>query len=802
MEFKLDRQSTRAARARYAVALTRTSIIATAYVVGIGSVVGGLTLLATGSALGWMALMPAALITSVFLWYRGNLANIPPGTFETATAILLHEALEPKTLARLRPTDDNASNLSATDIWQALKGCEENFFLGNRYLIDDSFFEQIISQEPRSGQAVWEKASQLQKKYESVGYPNMILFMALISSVPNVEQMLRGISLELDDIETSVPWMADIKEKRQLARSKKGLGGIGRDWAYGYTPILRNLGHNISEGIEQHGFFSDTRMHDQIVQQMAQIMGSSNSTITLVGDEGVGKTTCVYAFAERLLADGSLPKQIRYSQVVELDASVLIANAKHPGELEDLMLHIFAEASRAKNIILFFDEAQLFFGSKTGSVDLSHVLLPVLESGSIRIILAMNPQHWQYLASSGVAARLKPINVPAANEDNTIAVLRDQVGLMEYRHKIVYTYQALQEAYKLGSRYVTTHSMPGAALTVLQTTATTTQEKLVTRIEVQQAIEQAYGIKLQTADAGESSSLLNLETELRQQVISQDRAISVIANALRRSRSGVGNPDRPIGTFLFLGPTGVGKTELSKALARSYFGNESALIRVDMNQYVAAEDVARLIAPMQGTELGFLGEVRKKPFSVILFDEIEKAHSSVVNALLQMLDEGMMRDTDNRAVSFRDAIIIATSNAGADQIRTFLDEGKELADLESTFVDTLISRGSFAPEFINRFDEVVLFKPLSPDELVKVIDLIIAGINKTLDNQKVTVVLTDQAKRWLVDKGYDSRLGARPMRRMAQRYVENIVAKRILERTVQPGGTVQLDAADFESTSQ
>lgn len=164
-----------------------------------------------------------------------------------------------------------------------------------------------------------------------------------------------------------------------------------------------------------------------------------------------------------------------------------------------------------------------------------------------------------------------------------------------------------------------------------------------------------------------------------------------------------------------------------------------------------------------------------------------------------MLDEGMMRDSDNRPVSFRDAIIIATSNAGADEIRKFIEEGKNIEEMEATFTDTLISRGSFAPEFINRFDEVVLFKPLSQDELIKVIDLILGGINSTLDNQKVTVVLSDEAKRWLVAKGYDSRLGARPMRRMAQRYVENIVAKRLLERSVQPGSTIQLDVADFET---
>jgi ATP-dependent Clp protease ATP-binding subunit ClpA len=201
---------------------------------------------------------------------------------------------------------------------------------------------------------------------------------------------------------------------------------------------------------------------------------------------------------------------------------------------------------------------------------------------------------------------------------------------------------------------------------------------------------------------------------------------------------------------------------------------------------------------MQGTELGFLGEVRKKPFSVILLDEIEKAHSSVVNALLQMLDEGVMRDSDNRPVSFRDAIIIATSNAGADDIRRSIEEGRELADLETTFVDTLVSRGSFAPEFLNRFDEVVLFKPLSQEDLISVIDLIVQGINKTLDTQKVQVALTDGAKRWLVAKGYDSKLGARPMRRVVQRYVENIVAQRLLRHSVQAGDVVKLDTSDFE----
>lgn len=798
MEFVLDLSSARAVKARFAQKIGKKQLGWTGAVTSFSLTVVGLGLVIVGNNLGWLLLIPAVWFGMIYAWYKGDLANISTGPYQESGSILLHEALEPSALAAI----PHNKRLSAFELWEALSKTEERYFMQNRFLLDSSFFEQFMGRDPGTADLVWQQAQQLRDKHQTDGYPTILVFVAMVAAVPNVGQLLRTVGLELNDIETSIPWMHDIYAKRRLARQKQSFGGIGRDWAYGYTPILGTLGMNITQGIERHGFFSDTSMHEPIVQQITKLLGNGRQTVVLVGNEGVGKTTCVHAFAEHLLIAAALPKDIQYNQVVQLDASTLIANAKRPGELEDLMIHIFNEAHHAKNIVLFFDEAHRFFDTGTGSVDLSHVLQPVLEGGSLRIILAMNPQQWQVLASSGRAAKLVPVTVPPADEPNTLAVLRDQVGLFEYRHKVVYTYQALQEAFKLGSRYVTTQSMPGAALEVLKQAASTSQQQLITREAIQASVEQTYGIKLQTANNAESSNLLRLEDDLRSQVVSQDRAISVIANALRRSRSGVGNPDRPIGTFLFLGPTGVGKTELSKALARSYFGNESAIIRVDMNQYVAASDVSRLIAPMQGNELGFLGEVRKQPFSVILLDEIEKAHSSVINALLQMLDEGMMRDSNNQSVSFRDAIIIATSNAGANEIRRYIEEGKDIAELESTFVDTLISRGSFAPEFVNRFDEVVLFKPLSPDDLIQVIDLIVAGINKTLDAQKVTVTLTEPAKQWLVTQGYDSKLGARPMRRMAQRYVENILAKRLLDGSAQPGSNVLLDTPDFEQANQ
>jgi ATP-dependent Clp protease ATP-binding subunit ClpA len=275
--------------------------------------------------------------------------------------------------------------------------------------------------------------------------------------------------------------------------------------------------------------------------------------------------------------------------------------------------------------------------------------------------------------------------------------------------------------------------------------------------------------------------------------------VSAVSDALRRARAGVRNQNRPIGTFMFLGPTGVGKTELAKALADVYFGGEDHMIRLDMNEYVSSSDVARLIADGADDSGSLTAQVMKKPFSVILLDEIEKAHPNVLTTFLQVLDEGILRDVKNREVSFRDAIIIATSNAGADRIREYIERGMDIEQFEDQFVDELINSNQFRPEFLNRFDEIVMFRPLTKVELLQVVDLILVGVNKTLALQKVSVVVSLEAKQYLVESGYDPRLGARPMRRVVQKAVENTVAKKVLSGEVQPGGVVNIDLDTVKS---
>ena len=398
-----------------------------------------------------------------------------------------------------------------------------------------------------------------------------------------------------------------------------------------------------------------------------------------------------------------------------------------------------------------------------------------------------------------LANALNRLTVDQVTEAETLRVMQDQLIVLEFRQHVTYMYQALQEAYRLSERYVYDLAMPGRAIKLLESAAGYAQDGLVTKQSVQQAIEQTMDVKVGVAsDVSEREKLLQLEDLIHKRMINQTRAVSVVSDALRRARAGVRNQNRPIGAFLFLGPTGVGKTELAKALADVYFGGEDRLIRLDLNEFVRSEDVARLIADGANDPSSLTAQVMKQPFSVVLLDEIEKAHPDVLTTLLQLLDEGILRDIKNREVSFRDAIVIATSNAGAERIREYIERGYQLEQFEAQFTDELISSNQFRPEFLNRFDEIVVFRPLNKDELLQVVDLILAGINKTLALQKVSVVLEQDAKELLVDRGYDPRLGARPMRRVVQRAVENTVAKQLLAGAIAPGGVLTITRDQVE----
>ena len=452
-----------------------------------------------------------------------------------------------------------------------------------------------------------------------------------------------------------------------------------------------------------------------------------------------------------------------------------------------------SEAFLAKNIIICLNNAQLFFEEAVGSVNISNVLLPIIEAGRLRIILTMDEQKYLEIAAknSTLANRLNKVIVEPASERETMRIMQDEILGLENKYGVTYQYLALEEAYRLSERYVHDIEMPGNALNLLESAANYATAGIVTGEVVQLAVEKTKGVKLSSANNSEDrDKLLNLEDLIRKRMVGQDFAVKTVSDALRRAAAGVKNQKKPIGTFLFLGPTGVGKTELSKSLAEVYFNGENNLIRLDMNEFVTESDVKRLIEEGKDNAESLTAQVMTHPFSVVLLDEIEKAHPSVLTTLLQLLDEGVLRDAGNKEISFRDAIIIATSNAGADKIRDYVDMGRNLTEVKEEIINELIENGEFKPEFVNRFDEICVFVPLTEKELIEIVKINMKSINKTLEPKKIKVALDKGVAEELARRGYDPKMGARPLRRTMQKTIENIVAKKVLAGEAESGATV------------
>jgi ATP-dependent Clp protease ATP-binding subunit ClpC len=789
----LEYRSPRARKARANRILSKTAVRVLLWLTVLGGALTGAVAVIVLPYISGFCFAVAIISLLYIQWTRGELARLNEKV--DANSQKVDQLLDSAILAGL------PEQVSAWAVWKAIEKQPGRYFFANRFGLPGELFENMLSKEVGSDTKVWQKAESLRAQNGATYYTQEIIMASLVASLPDYESLLQRGGLTYADIVLGVRWMSTLEEKRQLAKNNKNYGGIARDWTYGYTPTLEHFGHSISKEIEQYGFFEDTAFHEDTLASMVRYIGNNVTGLVLLGEPGIGKTTTVYAFAERIL-EAHAPKYVRYQQVVMIDASVIITRANRPGQVEQIVTQLFNEAARAKNIILFFDNAELFFKDDVGSVNIANLLTQVV-GGSVRIIFAMTPKDWQELQVSQpqVASKVQALHIAEPDKQHAKEILQNQVIFLEAKHGVLYSYAAIREAYELAKRYEDSLAMPGAALKVLEGAVAYADKKYISSETIRRSLEASRGVKLQTAAAAEATNLLELETQLAKHVVSQKRAIKVIADALRRSRSGVGSNKKPVGTFLFAGPTGVGKTELTKALARVYYRDEASIVRVDMNQFVSPDDVQRLVsAENVGDQLSFLGQVRARPFSVVLLDELEKAHPSVLSLLLQMLDEGFMKDSNNKQVSFADCIIIATSNVGADKVRKMVQDGTVHAvNAAQEFTQHLIETHVFTPEFLNRFDEILLFEPLTEQDLLQVVAIIISQINVTLATKQITIAVDEDAKKWLIKKGYDPALGARSIRRMAQKYIENSIAKKILSGIVSQGATVQLTITDFEA---
>lgn len=793
MDAVINYGSERAGKARLAKGLSK-SVIPLLKVLVVLLIILGVGLVLLGASLGWLVMSFASLPYFLIAWHSGELKDIPIADNSRS----IDDVLSGNLLGTL------PKNFSPKQIAEIISRTQEGLFYGVRLGLTPNLLADMSSIEQSDTKQVWADALEVFDRLDASEMTAGMVIYALIKQFPEHEAVLAHLQLSMEDIEQAIRWQLHLKQLVKHHMAPRRTGGIARDWSFGYVPLLSRFGSNISEQIARGGLLTvDLDTHADALDQLVEMFSTGGrQNVALIGPNGAGKTTIVHAFAEKLL-DGSskLSSNLKFRQVVMLDAASLISAAPGRGELEDLVMNVLGEAYAAKNIIVCLDDAQLFFEDSVGSVNLTNVLLPILEAGRLRMILTMDEQRFLQISqrNPALANALNRIMIAPASKSETMAVLQDQLISVEFARKVTFTYQSLQEAYRLSERYVHDVAMPGRAFKLLEASAGYAENGLVTMNSVQQAIEKTMNVKVGVASASdEREKLLNLEELIHKRMINQTRAVQVVSDALRRARAGVRNEERPIGTFLFLGPTGVGKTELAKALADVYFNGENNIIRLDLNEFVRSSDVAKLLADGVNDPMSLTAQIMKQPYSVVLLDEIEKAHPSVLTTLLQLLDEGILRDEKNREVSFRDAIIIATSNAGADRIREYIDRGYKLEQFEEEFTNELISSNIFKPEFINRFDEIVVFKPLGRKELLQVIDLMIAGVNKTLALQKVSVAVDEEAKVLLVEKGYDPRLGARPMRRVVQKAVENTVAKKMLIGEVAPGSVIELYKHDID----
>ena len=800
VEPSLDLQSMRAVKARFHAKFGKILGLVAILLIAI-FLVGGVALLIFSHSIGWLVLTLAAWPIMIHIWKTEDLEKLPPAKNPQK----LSDILEGDLLGVL------PENPSPRDLSTAVMKVNGGRFFAARFGVSAQYLPELSSTEPNDSAAVFMEMLQihndLPEKLDSISAAT--LAAAIIRTQTAAKQILNVLHIDEEDILRGTAWFNHLTILIKRHGAPRLTGGIARDWSFGYIPTLQHFGVNLSQKFAK-GSSLNTHLEshaDAIAQIMQTLSQGGRRNIALIGPLGSGKATIVDSFAEKLLdATAKVPESLHFNQVFALDAVSLVSAAHDRGEIEQLVNRLFVEAHKAKNIILFLNNAEVFFEDATGAIDISGVLQPILENSDLRIIFALDEQKFLQIAQAkpALAAALNRVQVSPPNEKDVLKISQDQIIGMESQRKVTYMYQALKEAYRLSERYVNSAAQPQRTVQLLENSAGLAENGFVTAQSVQQTIEKTLGVKVggsigDNSDPAERDKLLNLESIIHERMINQVNAVNAVSGALRRARAGVRNENRPIGTFLFLGPTGVGKTELAKALAEVYFGGEANLVRVDLNNFVSAEDVARLIADGATDTNSLSAQVQKNPFSVVLLDEIEKAHTNVLTTLLQVLDEGVLRDINNREISFRDTIMIATSNAGADRIRQYIEAGYELEQFKDQITNELIQQQAFKPEFLNRFDEIAIFRPLNKDELLQVIELILKGINKNLELQKVAVMVDDDAKRALVDAGYDPRLGARPMRRIVQKTVENIVAEKLLTGELVAGSSLRITLTDIQN---
>lgn len=631
------------------------------------------------------------------------------------------------------------------------------------------------------------------------------LLLALLKNPGELEPDLKELKLEYEPVRSVALWFNEELESlrqwqfwRQKGRTRPK-GYMNKAWTARPTPFLDRYSRDFTK-LASLGELPIVKVRNREIDEVIRILASgSKNNALVVGEPGVGKTSIIGAVAARMVEE-NIPEPLKDKRLVELDLSALVSGGRTEKENIDQVLQ---DVKAAGNIILYIGHIEALV-NKSGGLSGASLLEAASKSASLQIIgTATFADYHRYVESNpSFANSFQKVVIEEVNDADAITIIEEESPLIQGKYKVLLTYPAIKTAVELSRKLIPDKVLPDKALEVLSDAAQRAGAKkqhYVTKDIVQAVLSERSNVPVTDLTQTDRDRLLNLDEEMKKRVIGQDEAVTKIAEALQRARAGLKDEQRPIGSFLFVGPTGVGKTEAARTLAGTYFGSRDNMIRIDMSEYQDNKAIYRLIgAPASSaeefTDGGALTQaVREKPYSIILLDEIEKGHPDVLNLFLQLLDDGRLTENTGRTVSFANTIVIATSNAGASEIATAITAGKPEAEVSQVAMQRLTA--VFKPEFVNRFDAVVVFKPLTADSVQTIATIMLAEVAAKLLEQGIKATFANDVIAYVSKVGFDPKFGARPLRRAIQDHVETKLADRLLRQQIDKSQPLLITAA-------